>query len=178
MPIQDIGSYSGNIYEVTVGSNVLLEGLEDALLFKSVGDAVKVTVTIPDDYIIYSDYIGQDILFEIEILNISGKKDLKSGNEEINTPIINRYNALKNKELQLKQQNKVIEIVRNISGDIYNDDTSAISSSEREFESYFYEYLRKSGLDFYEWSNKYWKAEEDFEDAKSLLIEAVSIQLD
>ena len=178
LPIQDIGSYSGNIYEVTVGSNVLLEGLEDALLFKSVGDAVKVTVTIPDDYIIYSDYIGQDILFEIEILNISGKKDLKSGNEEINTPIINRYNALKNKELQLKQQNKVIEIVRNISGDIYNDDTFAISSSEREFESYFYEYLRKSGLDFYEWSNKYWKAEEDFEDAKSLLIEAVSIQLD
>lgn len=55
---------------VEIGSNVLIEGFEDALIGKNIGEEFDVNITLPDDY--GSDEIkGKDVVFKVKITKIT-----------------------------------------------------------------------------------------------------------
>ena len=64
----DGGSAEG--YDLTIGSGSFIDGFEDGLIGKKVGDTVELNLTFPDDY---SDdgVAGKDVVFTVTINSIS-----------------------------------------------------------------------------------------------------------
>ncbi len=60
----DGGSAEG--YDLKIGSNSFIEGFEDGLIGKNVGDKVKLNLTFPEDYP-SEDLAGQDVEFTVTI---------------------------------------------------------------------------------------------------------------
>lgn len=60
----DGGSAEG--YELEIGSNSFIDGFEEGLVGKKVGDKVKLNLTFPEDYQ-SEDLAGQDVVFNVVI---------------------------------------------------------------------------------------------------------------
>ena len=67
----DGGSAKG--YDLDIGSNVFIEGFEDALIGAKVGETVDVNVTFPENYVNNQDLAGKPALFKVKINYISSK---------------------------------------------------------------------------------------------------------
>lgn len=69
-------------YDLTIGSNQFLDGFEEQLVGKKVGDTVKVNVTFPDPYQNNPDYSGKKAVFTVTINYIRGDKIYPKLDEE------------------------------------------------------------------------------------------------
>lgn len=63
---------SSKAYDLTIGSGQFIDGFEDGLIGKKVGETVKLNLTFPESYS-NSDLAGQDVVFEVTINSISEK---------------------------------------------------------------------------------------------------------
>ncbi len=61
----DNGSAEG--YDLEIGSGTFVDGFEDGLIGKKVGNTVDVKVTFPDDYSKNSDVAGKDAVFTVTL---------------------------------------------------------------------------------------------------------------
>lgn len=60
------GSSEEGGYDLEIGSDTFIDGFEDGLIGKNVGDSFELPLTFPEDYA-STDLAGQDVVFEITI---------------------------------------------------------------------------------------------------------------
>ena len=74
----DGGSATGS--NLKIGSGTFIDGFEDGLVGKKVGDTVTLNLTFPDDYS-DSKVAGKDVVFEVKINYIGKEKTIKSADK-------------------------------------------------------------------------------------------------
>ena len=84
------GSSTG--YELTIGSKTFIDGFEDGLVGKKVGDTVEVKVTFPEDYQDEA-MAGKDAVFSVKI-----NSKIKSKKPEYNEEFIKAHSDYDNKK--------------------------------------------------------------------------------
>lgn len=81
-------------YDLTIGSNSFIEGFEDGLIGKKVGDTVQVKTTFPDPYPNNPDYAGKKAVFTVTINSIRGDKVLPELTDDFVTTNLTSYQSL------------------------------------------------------------------------------------
>lgn len=64
---------TGENHQLEIGSNSFIEGFEEGLIGKKVDDEISLDLTFPEDYPA-EELKGQDVVFEVELLEISEKE--------------------------------------------------------------------------------------------------------
>ncbi|MCR5607597.1 MAG: FKBP-type peptidyl-prolyl cis-trans isomerase [Lachnospiraceae bacterium] len=113
-------NYSGKIDDVafeggtaedqmlTIGSHMFIEGFEEGLIGKNVGDTVQIQVTFPDPYVNNPDLAGKPAVFDVTINYIT--RAAQATDEDIKA--IGTYEsleALRNNVVNILTQNKETE---------------------------------------------------------------------
>ena len=68
------GSATGQ--HLTIGSGSFIDGFEDGLIGKKVGDTVDLNLKFPDDYSNNEDLAGKDVVFTVKINSIDTQKEM------------------------------------------------------------------------------------------------------
>ena len=68
------GSAAGQ--HLTIGSGSFIDGFEDGLIGKKVGDTVDLNLKFPDDYSGNTDLAGKDVVFTVTINSIDTEKEM------------------------------------------------------------------------------------------------------
>ena len=61
-------------FNLTIGSGQFIDGFEDGLIGKNIGDTVELNLTFPEDYTVNSDLAGQDVVFTVTINYVQGEE--------------------------------------------------------------------------------------------------------
>lgn len=69
------GSSSEGGYDLLIGSGSFIDGFEDGLIGKNVGDSFELPLTFPDTYTPNPDLAGQDVVFDVTINAIEEQVD-------------------------------------------------------------------------------------------------------
>ena len=67
---------TANNYELTIGSGTFIDGFEDGLIGKNVGETVELNLTFPEDYTNNTDLAGKAVVFTVTINSIDTKKEM------------------------------------------------------------------------------------------------------
>jgi trigger factor len=73
---------TSNSYDLAIGAGQFIDGFEEQLVGKKVGDKVKVTVTFPKEYERSPDLAGKEVVFDVKINYIHGDPIVPKLNEE------------------------------------------------------------------------------------------------
>ena len=69
-------------FNLTIGSGQFIDGFEDGLIGKNIGDTVELNLTFPEDYTVNSDLAGQDVVFTVTINYVQGAEIPQELNDE------------------------------------------------------------------------------------------------
>ena len=69
-------------FNLTIGSGQFIDGFEDGLIGKNIGDTVELNLTFPEDYTTNSDLAGQDVVFTVTINYVQGEEIPQELNDE------------------------------------------------------------------------------------------------
>ena len=69
-------------FNLTIGSGQFIDGFEDGLIGKNIGDTVELNLTFPEDYTVNSDLAGQAVVFTVTINYVQGAEIPQELNDE------------------------------------------------------------------------------------------------
>lgn len=90
-------------FDLTIGSGSFIEGFEDGLIGKKVGETVKVKTKFPDPYPNNPDYSGKDAIFTVTINYIRGDKIYPTIDDEFVAKNLTDYKDLEDYQSTLRQ---------------------------------------------------------------------------
>lgn len=90
-------------FDLTIGSNSFIEGFEEGLIGKKVGDTVKVNTQFPDPYANNPDYAGKKAVFTVTINSIRGDKIYPTIDDEFVKKYLTDYKDLEDYQSTLRQ---------------------------------------------------------------------------
>jgi len=134
------GNYDNSDYTFELGQGKYLNEIEDALIGAKLGDTVKITCTIPEDYLPAPEYQGQELDFYITPFSI------------LKTAVINtdRIAYLKQEALRKLESNQVQEIAASLAFcldyDSLNYSEQRLEKETEKVKQYYKQYLIRSGL--------------------------------
>ncbi len=168
----DGGTATGQ--SLTIGSNTYIEGFEDGLIGVKVGDTVDLNLTFPENYG-NEDLNGQDVVFEVKVNYIEGKKVTPKWNDNF-VQGISDYNTTKDYEQELKEElNKDAEesvkydleyqILDNlVNGSKYESlPEKDVNSYTDSMKKYYKDYAEKNNMEYKDLlSNTFQMSEDEF----------------
>lgn len=168
----DGGTATGQ--SLTIGSNTYIEGFEDGLIGVKVGDTVDLNLTFPENYG-NEDLNGQDVVFEVKVNYIEGKKVTPKWNDNF-VQGISDYNTTKDYEQELKEElNKDAEesvkydLEYQILDNLVNDSKyeslpeKDVNSYTDSMKKYYKDYAEKNNMEYKDLlSNTFQMSEDEF----------------
>ena len=73
---QEFNGGSATGYHLTIGSGTFIDGFEDGLIGKNVGETVDLNLKFPDNYTNNTDLAGKDVVFTVTVNSISRVPEL------------------------------------------------------------------------------------------------------
>ena len=73
---QEFSGGSATGYHLTIGSGTFIDGFEDGLIGKNVGETVDLNLKFPDNYTNNTDLAGKDVVFTVTINSIDTEKEV------------------------------------------------------------------------------------------------------
>ena len=149
------GTYTG--YSLTLGSHSFIDGFEDGLIGKNVGDSFELPLTFPDTYTPNPDLAGQDVVFDVTINAIEEQVDAEWNDAFVqkNTDYetVDEYVAATKESLQQQKDSDkayyVMEAIVNDSEFEYADsDVQALVDTQKQQYEQYASYFGMSLDDF------------------------------
>ena len=73
---QEFNGGSATGYHLTIGSGTFIDGFEDGLIGKNVGETVDLNLKVPDNYTNNTDLAGKDVVFTVTVNSITRVPEL------------------------------------------------------------------------------------------------------
>ena len=151
------GSSSEGGYDLLIGSGSFIDGFEDGLIGKNVGDSFELPLTFPDTYTPNPDLAGQDVVFDVTINAIEEQVDAEWNDAFVqkNTDYetVDEYVAATKESLQQQKDSDkayyVMEAIVNDSEFEYADsDVQALVDTQKQKYEQYASYFGMSLDDF------------------------------
>lgn len=69
-PMADLVNYKEEGYSMTLGADMLMEGIDEHIIGMKIGDKKTVEITVPDPCYDYPNYVGEKLTFDLELAGI------------------------------------------------------------------------------------------------------------
>ncbi len=132
---------AGQGYDLTIGSGTFIDGFEDGLIGKNVGDVVDLNLTFPENYGA-ADLAGKDVIFTVTINSISAADAEPSdewvkglGLEEVEN--MDQFRAHLRKELEQDADDAFTENTRNLAVEKAADSATVEEIPEKLYNRYY-----------------------------------------
>lgn len=145
-------------YDLEIGSDTFIEGFEDGLIGKKIGDTVDVKATFPESYSQNEELAGKEAVFTVTINSKQGKKITPEFDDAFVKENIDGYNTVKKykKETrktiirsmaieQVTKATKVKEYPENLIKEAKNQNTTYIKYMLKQQNMEFDDYLEQLG---------------------------------
>ena len=142
----DGGSSDEGGYDLQIGSGSFIDGFEDGLIGKQVGDSFELPLTFPETYTPNPDLAGQDVVFEVTVNAIEEQVDAEWNDEfvQANTDYqtVDEYvEATKASLQEQKDSDKAYYVMQAIVDDSEfecadSDVQSLVDTQKQQYEQY------------------------------------------
>ena len=142
----DGGSSDEGGYDLLIGSGSFIDGFEDGLIGKQVGDSFELPLTFPETYTPNPDLAGQDVVFEVTVNAIEEQVDAEWNDEfvQANTDYqtVDEYvEATKASLQEQKNSDKAYYVMQAIVDDSEfdcadSDVQSLVDTQKQQYEQY------------------------------------------
>lgn len=143
-------------YDLTIGSGTFIEGFEEGLVGKSVGESVDLNLTFPENYG-STDLAGQDVVFHVTINSIKRAPEFTDelAAELSDNTYSNVADYRANVEETLKTQNKTTQDnqkINDLMTQIYNNSTindypaELVEFQKQQYMDYYTTYAEQSDM--------------------------------
>lgn len=123
---------TANNYEVELGSGALIDGFEDGLIGKNIGEQVKLELNFPDDYEVNPDLSGKRVDFDVTIKSISEVIIPKLTDEFISTLENSKFQTVEEYKADLRNSAK-----RNLVWQNIVDNSTILKFPKKEVKAYY-----------------------------------------
>jgi len=134
----DGGSAEG--YDLTIGSDTFIDGFEDGLIGKHIGDEVELDLTFPDDYSGDESLQGEDVTFTVTINSATREEvpeyDLDFVQENTDYDTLEEYETYIEESLYDEKEEEAISDQKTTLWEEAMENAEVIQYPERELEHY------------------------------------------
>lgn len=155
---QEFDGGSADEQDLTIGSGTFIDGFEDGLIGKTIGDTVTLNLTFPDDYTDSkgnaSQYAGKDVVFEVKINYVTITTTPKVTDAFVKKYYSYAGSTVKEFKEYIKKDIRKNQILNDVWADYVDSckvdsyDSDALADMKKQYEDYYeYMYYTQYGAD-------------------------------